>query len=84
MLYIFRQPGIDFLLQGPHRIGVCGQTVEDVTESDAGRLIAAEDKDEGLGKDFVLSQACKKNNSKEVLVGVFLNIIFKMIVLMCN
>lgn len=47
-------------MQSLQRIRVGGQVVKDVSESDAGGLVATKDEYEGLGKNLVFSQTYKK------------------------
>lgn len=47
-------------MQGLQRIRIGCQIIKEVSESGAGGLVAAEDENEGLGKDLVFSQAYNK------------------------
>lgn len=56
---IFLQDGIDFLLQSVHYVGVCGQTVKDVGQGGAGRIVAPYDEAKSLGNYLVFSQTLR-------------------------
>lgn len=57
-------------MQGLQRVGVDGQTVQQVGESGGGGLVTTEDEDEGLGQNLMLSQTCKKRSKGELSQAV--------------